>query len=194
MNSIEYDLDLAEVMLGEIDAYLNSKVLFWPLGRRHPPGGSVYPMLSTGGLLLVLDELKAHQGGMDADQRRCMRGLLERFESTRQARQVAMETKSAAEADSRLNLWRAYIQDLEASETGEWGYRNEVRQRVMLARLLDLPGEGAEPARIQGALSDLDRRLRSRFSEGGFIWDERLRAVYPRERFWYLYGGPRIRG
>jgi hypothetical protein len=194
VNSIEYDLGLAEVMLGEFDAYLNSRTLFWPLGHRHPSGGNPYPMLSSGGLLLVLDELRAQEAEMDADQRHRWRGLLERFESTRRARQVAMETKSAAEANSRLNLWRAYIHDIETSEAGEWGYRNEVRQRVMLARLLDLQGDDGDVPRIQAALADLDRRLRARFSKGEFVWDERLQAVYSPERFWYLYGRPRFRG
>jgi hypothetical protein len=193
VNSIEYNLGLGEAMLGELDAYLSSRALFWPLGRGHPPGSTAYPMLSIGGLLLVMDELAAAENDMHADQRQREQELIALFDSTEQERQVALKTKCTAEASSRLNLWRAYIQDVERSEAGEWGYRNEVRQRVMLARLMDLPGEHPDLQDIRTALSGLDGRLRARFSSGEFVWDDRLQQIYPKGRFWFLYGKPRSR-
>lgn len=193
MKSIEYNLDLAGAMLEQLGVYLDSKVLFWPMGRRHPPGEAAYPMVSTGGLLLVLDELAAAESEMRGHQRRRQGELVARFEAAQQERRVAIETKAAAEANSRLNLWRAYLQDLEHSEAGEWSYRNDVRQRVMLARLMDLLGGDPDLPELRSSLSRLDRRLRARFSAGDFVWDKRLRRVYPQEPYWYLYGKPRIR-
>jgi hypothetical protein len=59
MHPALYSLGLAEAMADELEDYLLSGELFWPLQRRASPGEPPYPQLSLGGLFLTLDELDA---------------------------------------------------------------------------------------------------------------------------------------
>lgn len=191
MNSIEHNLSLGEAMLAEMEDYLTSSSLFWPLERRPPVGTPAYPRLTIGGLRLLLDELEAQRGDMDGLGLKRYSGLQAELRALQAERSVALESKCIKEAASRLNLWRAYVQDIEASNIGEWQYRTEVRQRVMLARLMDLVHAPPELGPLKDAISSLDRRLRPRFATGDFVWDENLMPIYPRTSFWYLYGKPK---
>jgi hypothetical protein len=191
MNSTQHNLSLAEAMLAELEDYLKSRSLFWPLERRPPPGTPAYTRLTIGGFFLTLDELEAQRDEMEASEQKRYSSLKEEFNSLQVERAVALETKTAREAGARLNLWRAYVQDIEASDSGEWGYRTEVRQRVMLARLMNLIRAHAEFDELRDAILGLDRRLRPRFDPGDFVWDEKLIPIYPRARFWFLYGQPK---
>jgi chromosome segregation ATPase len=140
---------------------------------------------------MVLDELEAQREEMDETELVRYAALPEDFQSLQEDHPAALESKSKREAGSRLNLWRAYVQDIEASNTGAWQYRTEVRQRVMLARLLDLMRDHSDLDDLRKAISALDRRLRPRFEAGDFVWDERLTPIYPYSRYWFLYGKPK---
>ena len=66
-------------------------------------------------------------------------------------------------------------------------YSSEVRLRVLLEILGDDLGAAA-PAELE-LLTALDARLKVNFKEGDFLWEEDLSAGFPKEKYWYLYGG-----
>jgi hypothetical protein len=190
MHPPAYDLALAEAMADELEDYLLSRELFWPLERHAPPGEPPYPMLSLGGLLLTLDELAALEGDLEAAASDRLRRLREKIDDLRTRWRASIEGKAAQELHSRLNLWRAYLADLEEGAKAIEAYPQEVRQRVMARRLEEeaAPAKSAESLR---AMRELDARLRRRFNAGPFVWDRRLSRVYPASDFWFLYGTPR---
>ena len=191
MHPALYSLGLAEAMADELEDYLLSGELFWPLQRRASPGEPPYPQLSLGGLFLTLDELDAGESDLDAAAAARLQSLRKRLEGLRAKWGAAMRMKAAQELHARVNLWGAYLGDLEEGPHSVELYPQEVRQRVMAARLEDTSADLPEAAPTRGALGELDSRLRRRFEPGPLVWDRRLARLYPASRFWYLYGAPR---
>lgn len=185
-----YSLTLAEAMAEELEDYLLSREVFWPLERRAAPGEPPYPMLSLGGMLLTLDELKALEGELAPELAARLESLRGAMEEQRKEWRSSLARKAAKELHSRVNLWRAYLGDLEEGAKAVELYPQEVRQRVMAGRLEE-EAAPAEAAEVLRALDELDSRLRRRFNPGPFLWDRRLAAVYPASGFWFLYGAPR---
>jgi len=190
MHPAEHSLGLAEAMTEELEDYLLSAELFWPLQRRAGSGEPPYPKLSLGSLFLTLDELEASESDLAPALAARLRSLRSRVEALRSKWAAAIQRKAAQELKSRVNLWRAYLTDLEESPRAAELFPQEARQRVMAARLEAASGDLPEGASSRRALQEVDSRLRQRFNPGAFIWDRRLARVYPASEFWFLYGTP----
>jgi hypothetical protein len=177
-------------MLEEIEDYLLSSEVFWPVMKRGL-GGSPLPRLTVGGLTLILNELHVQHEGMSPSQRIAHDKLQGQMDKVRMKWAVALERKAAEELRSRLNLWRAYLHDIEERiDTGE-NYPHEVRNRAMFEYLADLSIRQPEVEPRVSEMKSLDARLRSLFVPGEFVWDQRLVDIYPKSPYWYLYGTPR---
>jgi hypothetical protein len=191
MHPPDYNLSFALAMLDELEPYLLSKELFWPLEQRATRGMPRYPRLTLGGLLLSIDELSAQEEEMSAKQRSALQQIHSRFSHNQVKWEVAIERKAVKELRCRLNLWRAYLMDLEERREGAENYAHEARQRVMFQRLLEPASKHPEVELLSASAQSLDSKLRPFFITGAFIWDERLERFYPPPVFWYLYGVPR---
>lgn len=189
MHSIEYNLALLSEMMGEFDGFLLSEELFWPLQRKSFEK-IPFPQLSLGALLLSLDELSALRSSMDSHQERKFQNLLTQYERFYRIRRVAMEKKSAREVITRTNLWRAYLQDVEEDPAALDEYANQVRNRLLMAKLETLSSSGASSGESNG-FKAIDERILGNATPADFIWDERLKAIYPVEEYPYLYIKPR---
>jgi hypothetical protein len=192
MHPHEYNLNLASFMIEEIEDYILSSELFWPLSKRSPTG-SPLPRLTLGGLMLTLNELKAQEKDLSPSHRAAYDKLLLQMERVRVKWTVGLERKAAQELRSRLNLWRAYLYDIEERVDTAENYPYEVRYRVMFEHLADLSIRQPETEPHVDEMRSLDTRLRSIFVPGTFVWDARLENIYPQTTFWYLYGLPRPR-
>jgi hypothetical protein len=178
-------------MAEELEDYLISRELFLPLQQQAPSEEPPYPQLSLGGLLLTLDELDSLEAELDPALAARLQRLRSRVEALRAKWAAAVQRKAAQELHCRVNLWRAYLSDLEEDPRAPELYPQEAKQRVMAARLEQASGEGAESTAARRALYQLDSRLRRRFDPGPFVWDGRLARIYPASEFWFLYGTPR---
>ena len=192
MQPHEYNLNLASFMLEEIEDYILSSEVFWPLSKRSPTG-SPLPRMTLGGLVLTLNELKVQEKDMSPSQRADHDRLFLQMERVRVKWAVGLERKAAQELRSRLNLWRAYLYDIEERVDTAENYPYEVRHRVMFEQLADLSIRQPETKPRVNEMRSLDLRLKSIFAPGAFVWDARLEDIYPRSPFWYLYGLPRSR-
>ena len=174
MNPIEKDRTYLEAGIPELGDYLLSNELYWPLSAR----GYSLPRLTIGGLLLAQARLEAHRERIES--------LLARLDGVRMKWRVAWETKAGREVQARLRLWRNYLADYRQNPEGQAdAYPQEVRYRVMLHLLLaELPALPVE----QEALSQLDGVLRANLISSDFIWEAGMKAGFPREVYWYLYG------
>jgi hypothetical protein len=103
---------------------------------------------------------------------------------------VAIERKATREAHSRLQLWSAYLEELNESDAAHADYPQEVRQRVMVSRLLAWGGAGPELDANAERTHSLDSLLRRRFEAGPFLWETLLEQIYRMPDFWFLYGRP----
>lgn len=173
--SIEIDRIYFQAALDELETYLLSNELYWQLSV---PGVSL-SRLTLGHLLLTRLRLQA-RGYLLPEQEN-------RLEQIRRRWQAAWEKKARHEFNSRLNLWKNYLEDyFESPSNYAADYPQEVRLRVILALLRQeisspLPEE-------EEALAALDARLRTAFIPGPFVWEADLSTVFPQQTWWYLYG------
>ncbi|MEA1976364.1 MAG: hypothetical protein U9N80_00520 [Chloroflexota bacterium] len=194
MESVDYNLDLFEAMLDEIEDFLLSADIFWPLAKRSNHDSPPYPRLSTGALLMTQDESQAQETEMNTDQKaryaelqRQWKGVLDKWRS-------ALGRKSEREMGMRLNLWRAYLSDLEEGKASHFDYHRETRNRVQFTRLRTLTADSSKTLKMEKTIRSLDARLLNLTIASEFIWDDRLRETYPEGNFGFLYRQPRENG
>lgn len=160
MSKLDQDFQYLDAGLSELQDYLLSKVLYWPLSA----SGSL-PFLTLGGLLLARQRL-----GSRADSQTAQ------IEALRSKWRSAWDAKASHEVRARSDLWRNYLQDYRESPESHVGeYAQQVRNRAMLALL----GEESDPS---------DEFVKSRFVSDDFVWESECAQNFPRDAFWFLYG------
>ncbi len=182
MPSAEQDRLFVETAIAEMEAYLLSRELFWPLSA----GTARYslPRLTIGGLLLALTRLRAR--AISPSAQADLQQLEQRVYVGRTRWHVAWEEKARREFGARLNLWRGFLNDYRREPEKNAGfYPHEVRWRVMLHLLR---AELTDPLPEAAAVDDLDGVLRAHFLPGEFVWEPELAAGFPKSEYWYLYG------
>ena len=183
------DLAIVSSMVPELERYLLSDELYWPIGGPSLPGGGEYPRLTFGGLFLALNRLGAVPANFSPEQSASLARFKELLETTRSKWVAVADRKLAREIKSRLDLWSAYLQECSENRSScADHYPQQVQYRAMLELLF------SELSRISPAsphldqLAMADRQLRAYFSKGEFVWDPALQASFPPDTFWFLYG------
>lgn len=172
--SIEIARTYFQAALDELETYLLSNELYWQLSV---PGISL-SRLTLGQLLLTRLRIQARGFLLPEEE--------DRLEQIRRRWPAAWEKKARREFNSRLNLWKNYLEDyFESPSNYAADYPQEVRLRVILALLRQ---EISPPPPEEETLAALDARLRTVFIPGPFVWEANLCAVFPQQTWWYLYG------
>jgi hypothetical protein len=192
MHSSGHNLKLVRVMLEDVEEYLLSNELFWPLDPSALRDFPAPPRLTPGTFVLTLDELKVQSEEMNAKQQAEFQKMKFQMQRILQKWPEAIGRKAAREMQSRLNLWKAYVNDLLEKTDRPDNYAYEVRHRVIFERNRQLADRQPETHEIVEAIRSIDAALQSIFTQHEFIWDTRLCAAYPQESYWFLYGVPRI--
>lgn len=169
MNSPEKDKAFFLAGLQELEPYLLSKELYWHVSAPTTD----FTQLTLGALLLVRERLK---GWGDADATELARQL----DAVRLKWRSAWEEKARREVRARSELWKEFVTARDASASQ---YPYQVRLRAMLTLLLDDLREN--PSEM---LTSLDMQLKHKFLASAFVWDVKLQAYFPQDKFWFLYG------
>jgi len=174
VTSLEKDKAYLEAGIPELDDYLLSDELYWPITAR----GFDLPRLTIGGILLAKARLEARGERIES--------LVTQLKAVRSKWKVAWETKAGREVQARIRLWGNYLSDYRHNPEGHAdAYAHEVRNRVMLHLLLaELPAPPPE----QEEMSRLEAVLRANLIPGDFIWEDDLSPGFPRDVYWFLYG------
>ncbi len=185
MASIDYDLRYLQAGAEELQAYLLSDVLYWPVSVSAPAGERAYPPVTLGNLLLSRARLR----GLSLPEVAITqsRDIMEKMEAARQHWRTAWGRKAQQDFHARLAQWQAYLNEYRARPAENANrYAYEVRQRVILGLLkVEL---GKENELELALLPAMDRTLQSAFVAGNFIWEKELEAAFPKAAFWFLYG------
>jgi len=189
MPSFDYDVRYLEAGLELLEQYLLSKEIYWPIGVSAPPGEPDLPRLTLGGLLLA--RTRARAWAVSSSQQEQVYRLETRLDEVRSHWRVTWERKAAQEFRSRSSLWRDFLEEYRQNqENNADRYTYEVQRRAMLDLLLEESAE-IEPA-DRDLLFALDQLLRAVLLPGGFVWDQNLARGFPPDKFWYLYGKPKV--
>lgn len=181
------EFEYLDYALDELEDYLLSDELFWPVTIR-PSGGGSFLKLTLGNLLLSLKKLQALSAGrqLTPAQESELRRIEQAVEAVRRKWQVAWETRAGREFKSRFDQWGNLLTDIKKDyERQAPYYQHEVRLRV----LLELLEPHADPEDIDGyELDAMDAFLRGMLKQGEFLWDPALKPSFPQDEYWFLYG------
>jgi len=180
MTTIDRDLAYLRLAVPDLEDFVLSKDLFWPL-----PGGVAsltspgMNQLSLGGVLLCRARIAGLNGSQAGD-------LLHRMDEIRERWRSNWEKKAAREFRSRVELWKKALEELLDPAKGAFSaYPSQVQLRVML----ELLGREFDASALPEAevLRELDRRFKAGTQDGPFVWEPPLQDAFPAEIFWFLY-------
>jgi len=147
--------------------------------------------LSLGALLLAADTLSYLPEDLVPRLHARADESLRQWQDERARQAAAIRAKATRELPHRLNLWRAYLEDLAEKAAEAPAYASEVRHRVIMERLMELLEDvPAEVARRH--VLPLDDRLRQRAEPAPFVWAPALAGAYPPASYWFLYLRPAL--
>lgn len=180
---LERDLRVLSAMASSLTPYLYEDEMFGHLA------GDL-PKLTLGGLLLRLYRLSRLDDSLDADQQTLVQDARINFEAECSKWAAHYERKLQHELQSRINAFDYYLQEcVEDVRSCAAGFPTQAEKRTMIEHLkTEAEEHNVLDDEIENRLRQADYKLRRLFREGEFITDERLINVYPRERFWWMYG------
>lgn len=148
------------------------------------------PNLTLGGLLLRLYRLGRLENLLDADQQTMLQDSRINFEAECAKWAVHYETKLQQELHARLDAFDQFLNECgDDLPSCAANYPVQAEKRTIIEHLNDeLVELEARPEEIENRLRHIDQKLRRLLVESDFISDERLTAVYPKGRFWWMYG------
>jgi hypothetical protein len=181
------EVTIAQWFVGDLEAYLKSDVMYWPITPTNPLGDKM-PQLTIGGLLESFARATAALDDLSSDQRSILQAARAGHDRIVAAHRAAYINKAAREINSRLDAWSAYLDDAarKPSEVAAY-YPHEVRSRAKVYLLAQTLGQEL-PSAAQQRMTALDTRLYAMFVPGAFVWDQRLQNMFPKDRCWWLYG------
>ena len=185
MVGFDYDLRYLRAGIENLESYLLSDELYWPVDARAQAGEPAFPNPTLGSLLLAQGRLQAREQTLEQETQ--LIALLSRLEQLRVHWRSAWRKKVERSLRSRLTLWSNFMDDYRrAPEANADRYPYEVTRRVMID-LLQAELDWVLPA-DQELLAKLDAFINTFLVRGDCIWDPALANGFPPQRYWYLYG------
>lgn len=184
----DYDLRYLDAAAAELKPYLLSNELYWPLRLQPPSGNPDYPPMTPGNVLLFRTKLQGRRDSrsLKSADKTTFLALEEQLHDLIQAWRTAWDRKVAREFKSRFDQWKIVLDEMSDDPGNQTGYyKSDVRMRVLL-ELLAGDFRGRTPAEL-GLLSALDRKLQVMTKDAQFIWEDELKGVFGREKYWFLY-------
>jgi hypothetical protein len=180
---LERDLRVLVAMASNLTPYLYESEMYGHLA------GDL-PKLTLGGLLLRLYRLSRLDEILNADQQKMVQEAQTNFEAQTAQWAVHYENKLRHELRSRIDAFNHYLNEcFEDSQGCTANYPSQAEKRTMIEHLkTEAENHDALTNELRARLGGVDQKLRHQLQESEFIFDERLKRVYPREHFWWLYG------
>ena len=180
------DLAACQAMADELEAYLQSDVLYWQMDASRP-GGDRLPKLTVSGFLERACRLGA--APLAPAQRAALDESVRRFEQARDRLYARYVARAAHDLRGRLDAWQWFLDDY-AKQPEEQApyYPAQVHTRLAAELLMGELKDHPQAAEFAHRLFALDERLRADWIDGAFVWHNSLAAGFPREQFWWLYG------
>jgi hypothetical protein len=185
MGRMQQDWFVLWVAVDELEEYLLSPVLHWPLPKKKN-GVNIgdLPRLTPGIVCLAKARLSV-QNEWEGNQEYIQ--TIERIDQIRNKWRVNWGKKAEQEFSERLRLWKAYVVEDLGEDQNRSDYRIQVRTRTILELLKDEVLR--ESPNEQSLLSRLDEQVQLLCSQGSFVWEDQYRLAFPENRYWFLYQG-----
>ena len=188
---LKQDLFVLEAMASEMDEYLKSQVLFWPLSQAN------LPRLTLGGYLMRQHRLLTLGHLLNNEEIARRDAAVVQFNQALDEKVVRFEERAHQECHARLRQWAEYLKELQDSNlTVAAFYHSHVQSRAMIAALIAKlkrpPYEFDQ--RVETQLATYDQVLENCWVPGEFAWTDGWQPAYPKSEYWWLYGRPQEQG
>lgn len=174
-------------MAAEMEAYLNSDVLFWHMSI------SRMPALTLGGYLMRQHRLLALRNLLSGVQLSELDAAVVMYNNALVEKIVRFEQKAQRELDARLRQWSEYLKDVDRGiAASKSNFRTAVETRAMIAAIQDqlLTAPFNLDRHIPQQIALLDNQLRRFWEPGEFVWPDKWQPAYSQMEYWWLYGNP----
>jgi hypothetical protein len=190
--TIAQDLREAKAMAEGLDGYLKQDSLYGAVG-----GGGFFsfnpmPALTIGALLMRLRRLHLLSDQLSAEQRQELDAAQKTHDAVSDEWRSHYDTRLNREALSRIKAIKPYLDEAASDpKLAARSYKPETLRRTIVEEcLIAMAERGMEHDDLSKQARGMDQRLRRYLEPADFQWDHALEAVYPRERFWWLYMQP----
>lgn len=189
--SITRDLDELERMIERLGDYLLGDDMYLPVGGGFFRGSST-PQMTLGALLLRRRRLSRLRAKLKRADGFRLDDALAQHDDLQREWFLHYQKKLQREVPMRLKVMAAFFRECSESPRDCAGaYPVEALRRTIVQEILDAMDDfGYEKREAIARVQPADRALRQLLHAGEFIWSPALETVYPRETFWWLYGGP----
>lgn len=180
------DLAVADTLASELEAYLVGDQLYRTVFVQTQAGRQSLQM--TGGELLArLYRLQHDRANLSPAQQTKLDEVQQRTDTTIYSLRTRFRQRLQREAKARLSSLKWFLDDCRSDRHRcrvefPFEIRNRQRLEEILKELDYKPGE-----ELETELHAIDGRIRAVASASDFIWDERLRPIFPLQPYWYLY-------
>jgi len=178
------DLVFLQASIPELQAYMLSKEVFWPVYYGNQNSSASISKLTLGNLYLAFERLQALTlpGPIALE----LKLLDQQFQHFHLQWKSNLIKKGTYEIAARINLWNNYLNEID--KRGFFNrseYANKVRWRVIVQLLTDNDVPISSGEREQ--LRICDAYLKKNFLTSDFVWQEAYIKIFGPEKFWYLY-------
>ena len=183
------DLEIAEIMAGELEDYIISDELYRTVIARTSAGDMKLNM-SGGDFLARLGRLQGERDALTDDEVRRLDAVQAGSDAVIYSLQTRFLERLNREMKARVDLLRWFLGECDEDRARcRAEYSFEMRNRQRIEEILKRLDDQASSALLT-ALDDIDRRISQHTHVTDFIWDKRLEKVYSPQQYWYLYRRP----
>lgn len=178
------DLIFLRASIPELQAYMLSKEVFWPVYYGQQQSSTSISKLTLGNLYLAFERLKALS--LPDPITHDLETLDQEFQQFQSQWKANLSKKGADEIATRITLWNNYLNEID--KRGFFNrseYANNVRWRVIVQLLIEQDVPISFSAREK--LRVCDGYLKKNFHKSEFVWQEPYSHKFGPEKFWYLY-------
>lgn len=183
------DIAVLAAEVDELEEYIIAGEVYRTL-RVATPAGAHMVQMSGGDLLARLFRLQGEGDRLPVAQRAQVKDLALRAESTTYSLRTRFHGLLQRELKTRIDSLNWFLDDVMGDpKRARAEYPYEIRNRQRIDAIAAELGDDL-PAALKSEVHHVDARIRLIVRPAGFMWDESLATLFPRDRFWYLYASP----
>lgn len=185
----QVDLAVVAAEVDELEEYIIKGDVYRTL-RVQTPSGTQMVQMSAGDLLTRLYRLESMREQLAPEERFRAKDLALTARSTIYSLRTRFHDLLKREIKTRLDSLNWFLDDVVGdSKRARVEYPFEIRNRQRIQLMAEELAEDLTPE-LKQQIARVDDRLRLIAKPAGFLWDNQLEPLFPRERFWYLYVSP----
>jgi hypothetical protein len=183
------DLAITAEMVNELEEYIIKEDLYRTLFV-HTAHGDQSLQMTGGDLLTRLHRLQARHGELTATQQTQLDTLQANATAIIRSLRTRFHERLMREMKSRLDTLKWFLEESgDDRQRFRTNYPFEMRNRQRIDEIVKELGSDT-PSDLSERLRNIDQRIRLLTMPSPFIWDEKLKHVYPQSPYWYLYLRP----